>query len=185
VPHDEGQFAQSAERVLRGEVPHRDYMETYTGGLSYLNAFAFRLFGESFATTRLVLFIFFLSWIPVVYWIASRLAPDWIAGGITFLAVAWSVPNYSAAVPSWYNLFFATFGVAALSAYITDRVPKWAFLAGLSGGLSFLVKVTAIYYLLGAFLFFVFLEQSNENSSRREPKRPSLVYSTLAAAGLL
>ena len=88
VPHDEGQFAQSADRILRREVPHRDYLETYTGGLTYLNAFAFRLFGESFATTRLVLFIFFLSWISVIYWIASQLAPDWIAGGITFLAIA-------------------------------------------------------------------------------------------------
>src|SRR4030095_5155867 len=127
VPHDEGQFAQSADRVLHGEIPHRDYLETYTGGLSYLNALAFRLVGENFATTRLVLFLFFLCWIPAVYWIASQLASDWIAGGITFLAVAWSVPNYSAAVPSWYNLFFATFCVAGLSAYITDRAPKWAF----------------------------------------------------------
>ena len=185
VPHDEGQFAQSADRVLRGEVPHRDYLETYTGGLTYLNAFAFRLFGESFATTRLVLFIFFLSWISVIYWIASQLAPDWIAGGITFLAIAWSVPNYSAAVPSWYNLFFATFGVAALSAYITDRTPKWAFLAGLSGGLSFLVKVAALYYLLGAFLFFLFLEQSSENSSRRGDERGSLGYSMFAAVALV
>jgi len=32
VPHDEGLFAQSADRVLHGEVPHRDYVETYTGG---------------------------------------------------------------------------------------------------------------------------------------------------------
>jgi hypothetical protein len=185
VPHDEGQFAQSADRVLHGEIPHRDYLETYTGGLSYLNALAFRLVGENFATTRLVLFLFFLCWIPAVYWIASQLASDWIAGGITFLAVAWSVPNYSAAVPSWYNLFFATFGVAGLSAYITDRAPKWAFLGGLAGGLSFLVKVAALYYLLGAFLFFLFLEQSTENSSRREQKPRSLAYSAFAAAALL
>src|SRR2546427_11417424 len=31
VPHDEGAFAQSADRVLHGELPHRDYTEVYTG----------------------------------------------------------------------------------------------------------------------------------------------------------
>ena len=42
VPHDEGQFAQAADRILAGEMPHRDFDEMYTGGLSYLNAAAFR-----------------------------------------------------------------------------------------------------------------------------------------------
>src|ERR1700683_4428995 len=37
-PWDEGVIAQSAESVLNGELPHRDFPEIYTGGLSYLNA---------------------------------------------------------------------------------------------------------------------------------------------------
>ena len=36
IPHDEGSLAQSAERVLAGELPHRDFDEIYTGGLSFL-----------------------------------------------------------------------------------------------------------------------------------------------------
>src|SRR5690242_1372797 len=78
VPHDEGAFAQSADRVLRGELPHRDYTEIYTGGLAYLHAFAFKYLGEDFATPRIVLLVFFLLWIPAFYWIASRLVADWI-----------------------------------------------------------------------------------------------------------
>src|SRR3984893_629975 len=73
VPHDEGAFAQSADRVLHGELPHRDYTEIYTGGLAYLNAFAFRYLGEDLAVLRIVLFVFFLLWIPVFYWTASNL----------------------------------------------------------------------------------------------------------------
>src|SRR5207237_7430928 len=69
-PHDEGAFAESADRVLHGELPHRDYIEIYTGGLAYLHSFAFRYLGESFATPRIVLFAIFLAWIPVFYWIA-------------------------------------------------------------------------------------------------------------------
>jgi hypothetical protein len=112
IPHDEGAFAQSADRILQGELPHRDFTEIYTGGLAFLHAAAFRYLGENLATLRIVLFAFFLCWVPAFYWIASQLVVDWMAGGVTLLAVVWSLPNYSAAVPSWYNLFFATFSVA-------------------------------------------------------------------------
>jgi len=181
VPHDEGAFAQSADRVLHGELPHRDYTEIYTGGLAYLNAFAFRYLGEDLAVLRIVLFVFFLVWIPVFYWIVSNLAADWIAGGATLLAVVWSLPNYSAAVPSWYNLFFATFGLAALFAYLSDRSRRWLIVAGLCGGCSFLVKSIACFYFAGVLLFFLFLEQCE---SRPEPGRTN-VRSPLYSAFLV
>ena len=44
IPHDEGFFAQSADRVLNGELPHRDFDEVYTGGLTFANALSFRVF---------------------------------------------------------------------------------------------------------------------------------------------
>src|SRR5689334_2226583 len=49
VPHDEGLFADMADRVMRGELPHRDYVELYTGGLAYLDAFAWKVFGRDLA----------------------------------------------------------------------------------------------------------------------------------------
>ena len=52
VPWDEGVLAESAERVLHGELPHRDYHEIYTGGLSYLNAAAFRAFLDQLADVQ-------------------------------------------------------------------------------------------------------------------------------------
>lgn len=59
VPSDEGTLAESAEHVLRGELPHRDYHDGYTGLLGYLNATAFRLFGTNLASMRYMLFLFF------------------------------------------------------------------------------------------------------------------------------
>ena len=183
VPHDEGAFAQSADRVLHGELPHRDYTEIYSGGLAYLNAFAFRFLGESFATARIVLFVFFLAWIPVVYWIAAHLAAEWVAGGVTLLAVVWSLPNYPAAVPSWYNLFFATFGSAALLAYLRHHGRQWLFMAGLCAGFSFLAKVVALYYVAAVCLFFVFLEQSETPPAASQSR--SRLYTTFVAVSLL
>jgi hypothetical protein len=184
VPHDEGAFAQSADRVLHGELPHRDYNEIYTGGLAYLNALAFRYLGENLGTLRIVLFVFFLLWVPVFYWIASRLVVDWHAGGITLLAVAWSLPNYSAAVPSWYNLFFATFGLAALLSYLDKRSSTWLFVAGFCGGLSLLAKSTALYYVAAVLLFFLFYEQ-NLSRSRAGPEKPRrFLYTSFVALSM-
>src|SRR5215212_5778968 len=55
MPFDDGALAQSAERLLQGELPHRDFDDPYTGGLAFLNAGAFRLFGLTLWSMRLAL----------------------------------------------------------------------------------------------------------------------------------
>jgi hypothetical protein len=47
VPADDGILSQSALRVMQGQLPHRDFAEIYTGGLSVIHALAFRVFGVS------------------------------------------------------------------------------------------------------------------------------------------
>ena len=123
VPHDEGLLGQSAERVSSGQLPHRDFDEVYTGGLSYLHALAFKLGGVRSIALRWTVFAFLLAWVPVVFWIASRSVRPSAAALVTAAAVTWSLPNYFASMPSWYNLFFATFGIAALMRHLeTGRV---------------------------------------------------------------
>ncbi|MFQ5743486.1 MAG: ArnT family glycosyltransferase [Acidobacteriota bacterium] len=168
VPHDEGGLAQSAERVLAGETPHRDFDEIYTGGLSYLNALAFRTFGTRLMSLRLVLLAFFLAWIPALYFIASRFVAPLAAGTVVLLAVAWSVPNYSAAIPSWYNLFFAVFGSAALLRYLESSRGRWLVVAGLSAGLSCLAKIVGLYFVAAVLLFLVLREQTLSQTAERE-----------------
>ena len=138
MPYDEGALAQSAERVLQGELPHRDFDEIYTGGLAFLNAGAFRLLGTTLLPMRLALFVVFIAWIPAVFAIASRFVRPVVAGLVALLAVGWSLPNYTAAMPSWYNLFLATFGLVALFQYLEDGRQRWLVAAGVAGGLSFL-----------------------------------------------
>jgi 4-amino-4-deoxy-L-arabinose transferase-like glycosyltransferase len=156
MPYDDGALAQSAERLLQGELPHRDFDEIYTGGLAYLNAGAFRLFGTNLWSMRLVLLAVFVAWVPTVYYLASRLVRPTVAGVVTLLAVVWSLPNYTAPMPSWYNLFLATFGAAALFRHLEDGRPRWLVAAGVAGGLSFLVKVVGLYYVAGVLLYLVF-----------------------------
>ena len=196
VPADDGTLSQSALRVLQGQLPHRDFGEIYTGGLSFIHALAFRAFGVNLMSLRICVFLFFLAWLPVVYYIALRFTSAIAAGVVTLLAVAWSYPNYPAAMPSWYNLFFATFGAAALLRYLEARTRRWLFLAGVCGGVSILIKVIGAYYIAGALLFLAFLEQSessegesskesSKESTEGESSRSSWPYRVFSAGALL
>jgi hypothetical protein len=187
IPHDDGGLAQAADWVNHGLLPHRDFIEIYTGGLTKMHALAFRLFGTRLFSLRLVLFAVFAAWVPAVFYIASRVSRPLVAGMVTLLAVVWSVPNYPASMPSWYNLFLACFGVAALFRFIDTQRLRWLFVAGLAGGLSILVKVIGLYYVGGALLFLVFETQGSDagstasGSGRSAPGYRIFVTACLAA----
>ena len=172
VPADDGTLSQSALRVLHGQLPHRDFGEIYTGGLSFIHALAFRAFGVNLMSLRICVFLFFLAWLPAVYYVALRFTSAIGAGAITLLAVTWSYPNYPAAMPSWYNLFFATFGAAAVLRYLEVRTRRWLFVAGVCGGASILIKVIGAYYIAGVLLFLAFLEQSESQNESVEGESP-------------
>jgi hypothetical protein len=183
VPHDEGTLGLSAERVLQGKLPHRDF-DDYTGGLTFAHAIAFRLFGVTSASMRYVLFAFFVPWVPALFYIASRFGSGFSAGAVTLLAVAWSVPNYPGPMPSWYNLFFATWGVAALFRYLENRSGWWLFAAGLCGGFSVLAKITGAYFIAAIMLFFVFREQSIAGRGTYGSRGRAALYKLVVGLGL-
>lgn len=160
IPHDEGTLGQSALRVLRGELPHADFDAMYTGGLAVLNALAFEVAGIRLMVPRVVLWGAFVLWLPVSYWIARRFAEPLPSAAAVLLMIVWSVPNYPAAMPSWYNLFLATLGTAALLRYLETCRRRWLVAAGFCGGASVLFKIIGIYFLAAAGLFLVALQQS-------------------------
>jgi len=176
VPMDEATLGLSADYVLQGELPHRDYFEGYTGGLTYLNALAFRIFGPNSTSLRYMMFLFLLAWVPAVCYVASRFVPSQVVGPVTLLAVAWGVPNYSAAMPSWYNMFFATFGLAALLRYIEVQKPRWLILAGMCGGASFLFKQIGLFFIAGVLLFLLFREQVANSDTRQSGAGHTRLY---------
>ncbi len=168
IPHDEGYLGQSAERVLAGELPHRDFDDPYTGGLAYLHAAAFLAFGVKLTSLRLLLLLASAVFVAAVYAVAARALPPPAAAAATLAAIAWSLPLYFAALPSWYNLFFASFGTLALLRHLDTGRRRWLFAAGLAGGLSFLIKSVALYYVAAALLFLVYREQVLHAESRQQ-----------------
>lgn len=182
IEHDAGTLGQIAERTLRGELPHRDFGDPYTGGLSYLLAAACGLWGTSLHSLRVMLLLWTLAFVPAVYGIASRAAPAWVCGLVTLACLVWSVPNYCEAMPSWFNLFCAAFGTLALLRHVeTDRL-RWGFLAGICGGVSFLFKSAGLYFVAAGLLFLVYREQ--ELARAQGAHGPNRGYGPFVAAGL-
>jgi hypothetical protein len=178
-PPDEGLLGQSAERLLNGQLPHRDFTDLYTGGLTALHALAFRFFGVRMMVLRAVLLVAVACWVPLLYAVCRRFASPLVTGAITLLAVVWSVPTYPAPMPSWYNLFLATAGLLALLLYAEERRLRWVAVAGLCAGVSICVKITGIYFLGAAALCIVYY--ALEPNPRVEQSGPTL--SPTAVAG--
>ena len=181
IAHDEGTIGQSAERVLSGEVPHRDFDEVYSGGLTYLHAAGMKLFGVSLRTPRIIVFVFFMAFLAAVNAIGRRVASA--RGALVAMAIAavWSLPNYFVSLPSWYNLFFATFGILAFLYYLEEGHRRWLVIAGVCGGLSVLAKISGVFYLAGGLLFLAYLEQrpAVESAAGRRT-RPSAFWPFVA-----
>lgn len=160
IPHDEGVLGQSAERVLRGELPHRDFQELYTGGLSFLHAAVFRLRGVRIHSTREAFLLFSLLFLPAFYAAALRFGGVFRSAVLTLLVLVWTVPNHFSGMPSWYNLFFATFATLLLFRH-AEKGTRWPlFLAGVCSGLAVLVKLHGLFVVAAGALSLVFREES-------------------------
>ncbi len=152
IPLDDGTLAQSAERVLGGQLPHVDFGDPYSGLNAMLGALAFRALGVGLASLRVPLVVGFAAWLPAVWLIARRLAPFSVALAATTLAALASVPAYPAAMPTWFALFAATWGLLFLHVYLDRGGRRWLAAAGGAAGVAVLFKVVGLYFLAACLL---------------------------------
>jgi hypothetical protein len=168
-PHDEGVWAHPAERVLRGELPFKDFNTGYSGGADVLNALAMRLFGVNLLSPRLMLFLFFLLFLGALYYVARGFLPRGPAAAVMVLGGVSSVPQHPPVMPSWYNLFFAVFALAFIVRYERGSSAGWLLVSGLCAGLSVWVKITGLYLVGGVLLgmgLWVSAEAPSEGNER-------------------
>ena len=166
VPLDEGTIAGAAEQVLHGALPHVDFTYPYSGALPFYHAIAMRLFGVTLMASRYALFAAFLLWLPAVWWLARRACGNHWAALITIVAAWWSVTIYSAAMPSWYLLFLATWIVVAIERWHSTGREHWLAIAGVAAGTAIIIKQTGLYLLAGALLSMLLCEQEQSSSGR-------------------
>jgi hypothetical protein len=197
---DEGLLGETAERVMHGELPHRDFADVYTGGLAAIDAVGFRVWGVSAESMRIVAAIAAILWIPVMFLVAERVVAGlgrwgpWAAALATVTAVYWSVPMHPRGMPTWYTLYLATVGAWAVLRYVDTRHRRWLVAAGVAAGLSCAIKIVGLYFIAAVLLFLLFDEQEMDRPIPGAPRTVrwdtvlidgALVVFVLAVAGMV
>lgn len=144
IPLDDGTLAQSAERVLAGQLPHRDFGDPYSGLGAFVGAAAFSLLGVNLGSLRVPLVAAFALWLPAVWLLARRHLPPGSALAAAALAAVLSVPAYPAAMPGWYALFAVTWGAWMLARALEGHGRGWLVGAGAMAGVAALFKVVGL-----------------------------------------
>ena len=159
---DEGQLAHVAERILDGQVLHRDVQDVRPGYVNFINAAALYFFGPSLLSLRYPLVLIALVQSVLLFFLfRSRGAV--LAGTLSLSSVSLGVLHFLNPNHHWYALFFTILLICHL--VWTPRASRWYLpLAGV-----LIVTVGMTRHLTGAFvgmgtLSFLLLVEAQENS---------------------
>jgi len=158
IDPDEGIVLQGADRILRGEVPYRDFFSFYTPGSFYLVAALFKVFGNSFLAARTSIAAVGAGCSVITYLLSRRVCSRKIA----LLAAAFTMTNGVAyrflVLHNWYSTFFACLTIFAAVKLLESQKPTWGFATGSLAALTILIEQSkGVGLCLGLFLGFAIL----------------------------
>ncbi len=176
VSFDEGQLGHSAERILNGERPFIDFDEPYTGGLAYIHAFIFSLFGERLIYLRYSLVLCILITVWPVFCILKNYYSSFQTLILTTLVFLLTFPSYFSALPSWYMSLITLWVIYLNFIYIkTSNLLSIAF-TGFLIALATLLKINGIFILFASIFFIFNLKVSQLNSINSDtPNRSNIL----------
>lgn len=183
--HDDGSLAHSAERILAGELPHRDFTDLYTGLLSFLNAAIFAVMGHDMFNLRLPLFVLFLAFAACFFSLAHRIVGPFLAFAATLVAIGWSMPVYPAPIPSWYLLFLSTIGMYAIVRFFESDHRRWLLLAGACGGIAIAFKIAGVWYVVAVVLTLLVQPVEGQPETRTHAARSAKYTAVVIGSALL
>src|SRR5262252_3988718 len=140
-----------AERVMRGEVPYRDFLFNYTPGILWLNALVMKICGVSLMQIRIGLFAFKLSSLTLLYLVGRRLLGPWPALIPVVLTLGWLGHKYIFNVhPTQYSMLFILLAMYFMLTFDEREGKGWLLLCGVAVGCVFLFKYNVGLLLLAA-----------------------------------
>jgi hypothetical protein len=150
---DDGAMAQVADRVLHGQLPHRDFDEPWTGGWSFVQAGIFRLFGTSLRMLRLPIFVAWLGSLACGFRLARRFVEPLAAGATTLAWAIWSLYAWHYPLLNWYYAPLAL-GVAwGVARFLETGQRRFVMLAGALTGLAIIQKISGLFLLAALLLW--------------------------------
>lgn len=182
IPADDGGMAQVAERVLDGQLPHRDFEDPWTGGWGYLQAAWFKLFGVTLAALRVPIFIAWLAGIAIAFATVRVRQDQWLATLAALACGVWSLYAWNLPLLNWYYAPLALGAVLAALCFHKTRRMRWLFGAGFLTGAAIAIKSTG-FFLLAALLLWLADVASQDDRAPDEGIRKGFTL-LIAAMGL-
>lgn len=159
VYSDEGYILQSAQRVLQGQIPYKDFHFVYTPLSIYFTAFSFHLFGESILSGRVLMLALSLTTSYVLFLLLGRLTKNFAAQALGVLIyVTWGPMHTNFPWPVMFALSFGIIACFCMVSAIQDRKPTWLLLAGFCTLLVFLAKQNFGVAILATYFSALFFQ---------------------------
>jgi hypothetical protein len=144
--YDEGLTLLNTDRILRGQLPYRDYWTLYAPGYFYLLAGLFKLAAPNLLTARLLdtclRFVLTLE----VYLLARRMTRAkqhgwWVALIPWAFVTLWLSAIRFYSYPAFPATALILASLLALSRYVENRSPRWLALTGITIGLTAILRL--------------------------------------------
>jgi hypothetical protein len=162
--YDEGLAVYGAVRILKGEMPYRDFWTLYAPGEFYLLAGIFKLLGTSIKTVRILQILIHALLSILVYLFMRQLNAAGFSLLGYFVSLLWLRrmlfygPSYSYNAPT--AMVFVLLAAYCIIYFIRQGRKRWLFIAGLSSALTCLFRQDFGLYvfvpILSIVLFFSF-----------------------------
>lgn len=132
----------SALRVLRGDVPYRDFWTMYAPGSIYINALGLRLFGEQLIVSNTLGVLFSAAAVAAYYQVAYRLLPQlWALLTAAVFAVAFFHAPYHAGLTSYPgSILFIWLAADRVAAHAARGLRRDLIIAGCCLGMAIFFK---------------------------------------------
>jgi MFS family permease len=184
--YDEGFALVNGERVLKGEIPYRDYWTVYPPGQSYALAAVFRLFGPTLGAARLYDTLVRFALVVGVLLIGRRIAPAPAAVAAAVLATLWLATALFYAYAVFPALALASFALLAWMEYAATGRQRWLAASGALTGAAALFRADVGVYagaaIVLAWVFAVLSSPPSPSAGPRAPLRAAGVFLGCAAA---
>ena len=193
VDPDEGILACGAERILRGQVPYRDFFSELGPASFYLHALIFKLGSINIVSLRLTAWLLGGALTGLLYILARKiLRPPWaVATAAIFPLVCY--PLAYRVSHHWWANFFLLLAVLALSAGLA-REPgeksesrlRWCALAGALAGATLLTMQSKGFWAILMGLLFLWTEHWFSGSGEHRLRRVlSFLAGTVVVLGVM
>lgn len=152
-PWDDGAMAQVADRVLHGQLPHRDFDEPWTGGWSFVQAGIFQLFGTSLRLLRLPIFVAWLGSLACGFRLARRFVAPLSAGAATLAWAVWSLYAWHYPLLNWYFAPLAIGAAWGVTRFVETGRRRFVAVAGVMVGIAIAQKISGLFLLAALLLW--------------------------------